>query len=185
MRYLIAVDVGIKNLGFCVYDFQSSKVVEWCNVSLVPTGRYMPAQNVQYVRDFVHTFDKYFNEAFHVVIERQMRCNMRIIEAVLQTMFYDRCTVINARSVKLHYGLSMKNYRLNKQRAIEWVHVFTESNPTAFAPELVRRSFRSLKKQDDLADSLLLVLYYLDTYSNLMTSNEDDWLLTNLANVGA
>lgn len=184
MRYLIAIDVGIKNLGFCVYDFRSSRVVEWSNVTLVPSGRYIPAHNVQYVRDFVNTFDKYFNEVFHVVIERQIRCNMRIIEAVLHSMFYDRCTVINARSVKLHYGLSMKNYRLNKQRAIEWVNEFTDANPCVFADELVKRSFKVLKKQDDLADSLLLILYYLDTYSNLMTSEEEDWLFTNVGAQG-
>ena len=33
----------------------------------------------------------------------------------------------------------------------------------------MQRSFTGAKKQDDLADSLLLVMYYLDTYSNQLT----------------
>ena len=55
MRYIVAIDVGIKNLGLCVFDLATCKFVFWNNVSLVPNGRYLPANNVQYVRDFVHT----------------------------------------------------------------------------------------------------------------------------------
>lgn len=102
MRYAVAIDVGIKNLGLCVFDFTKSKFVFWDNVSLVPSGRYVPSNNVLYVREFVDRYRCFFEEASHVLIERQMRCNMRIVEAVLQTLFYDKCIVINARSVKAH-----------------------------------------------------------------------------------
>jgi len=38
-----------------------------------------------------------------------------------------------------------------------------------------------MKKQDDLADSLLLVMYYLDTYSNQLTGDlVDDLVLDGL-----
>ena len=171
MQYLIAIDVGIVNLGICVFDFTCAKFVLWDNVSLVPNGRYMPAQNVQYVQNLVAKYAHYFHNAAHVVIERQMRCNMRIIEAVLQTIFYDRCTVINARSVKLHYGLSMKNYKLNKDRAVAWARDFVRNNESAaFLPGGTAR-FHAGSKQDDLADALLLCVYYLDTYSNQLESN--------------
>lgn len=169
MRYLIAVDVGIKNLGLCVFDFTQAKFVFWENVSLVPNGRYLPADNVQYVRNLVHTHKDYFDEAAVIVVEKQMRCNMRIIEAVLQSMFFDITVIVNARSVKAHYNLGTKNYRLNKQRAVQWADQFVEHNPGAFI-ENVTTSFRVKHKKDDLADSLLLVTYYLDTYSNQLSS---------------
>ena len=169
MSYVIAIDVGIKNLGVCVFDFTRSKIVEWRNVTLVPSGRYIPAYNVQYVRDFVRKYDHYFENSFQVVIERQIRANMRIIEAILQTLFYDRCIVISARSVKVHYDLSTKNYRANKQKAVTWAKQFVSNNPTVFVDGLVDASFRG--KQDDLADALLLVCYYLDTYSNQLTTD--------------
>ena len=114
MSLVVAIDVGIKNLAICAYDFVTSRVVHWDNVSLVPSGRYIPAQNVQYVRDFVQRHNQLFSQASTVIVERQMRCNMRIIEAVLQCMFFERCVVINARCVKMHYGLSTRNYRANK-----------------------------------------------------------------------
>ena len=69
MRYLVAVDVGIKNLGLCVFDFVSTQFVFWDNVSLVPNGRYMPCQNVQYVRDFCKRYAEYFDNAAAVCLD--------------------------------------------------------------------------------------------------------------------
>ena len=99
-----------------------------------------------------------------------MRANMRIVEALLQYAFYDKCHVISARSVKLHYGLSTKNYRGNKAKAVEWAEAFCNVNPHAFAPD-VQNLFLKTKKQDDLADALLLVMYYLDTYSTQLSNS--------------
>ena len=171
MRYAVAIDVGIKNLGLCVFDFTKSKFVFWDNVSLVPSGRYVPSNNVLYVREFVDRYRCFFEEASHVLIERQMRCNMRIVEAVLQTLFYDKCIVINARSVKAHYGLGTRNYRMNKARAVEWADLFVHNNSErAFEPHALT-AFSTQSKRDDLADSLLLIAYFLDTYSNQSDSD--------------
>ena len=165
---VVAIDVGIKNLAICVYDFLTNAVVHWDNVSLVPVGRYVPALNVQYVREFVYRYHDMFANAAVVVIERQMRCNMRIIEAVLQTMFFEKCVIVNARCVKLHYNLGTRNYKANKAKAVEWVTEYIKCNPASFAvvnENSVANRFRS-GKQDDLADALIMVMYYLDTYSN-------------------
>ena len=66
MSYVVAIDVGIKNLGLCVFDFNSNKVVEWENVTLVPSGRYTPSNNVKYVHDFVKRYEHYFERACSV-----------------------------------------------------------------------------------------------------------------------
>ena len=95
---------------------------------------------------------------------------MRIVEAVLQTLFFDRCIVINARSVKAHYRLGTKNYRMNKQRAVQWAQEFATNNGNAFHNG-VTDAFDRQNKRDDLADSLLLITYYLDTYSNQLSSD--------------
>lgn len=165
---VVAIDVGIKNLALCVYDFLTSKVTHWDNVTLVANGRYVPALNVQYVRDFVLRHHNIFANASIIIVERQMRCNMRIIEAVLQTMFFEKCVVVNARCVKLHYNLGTRNYRANKAKAVEWAQEFCDNNPTAFTPEALG-VYKKGGKQDDLADALIMVMYYLDTYSNQMS----------------
>jgi len=181
MRFIVSVDVGIKNLGLCVFDFSTAKFVFWDNVSLVPNGRYQPAENVQYVRNFVQRFNYFFDDANVIIIERQMRCNMRIIESVLQTMFYDKCVIINAKSVKAHYSLGTKNYRMNKLRAVQWAEKFVANNAGAFA-DAVTLPFSMKHKKDDLADALLLIAYYLDTYSNQLESVADLFTILEDAN---
>jgi hypothetical protein len=172
MQYVIAIDVGIRNLGICVFDFCSAKFIFWNNVPIVPNGRYIPSNNVKYVRDLLSRYESFFSNAHCVLVERQMRCNMRIIEAIIQTMFYDKCIVINPRSVKAHYSIGTKNYRMNKQKAVQWADRFITSNAAAFAPG-VHETFLSNEKKDDFADALLMVTYYLDTYSNQLGSVND------------
>ena len=80
MRYVIAIDVGIKkNLGLCVFDFTTAKFVYWDNVSLVPNGRYLPCNNVQYVRDFITRHQPYFAEASRAS-EQRARADLRLFE---------------------------------------------------------------------------------------------------------
>ena len=100
---------------------------------------------------------------------------MRIIEAIFQSMFYERCDVISARHVKVHYDLSTKNYRANKQKAVAWAASFLTANPQAFE-DAAKTAWEAKQKQDDLADSLLLVLYYLDTYSNQLTNGSHGFI---------
>lgn len=164
MSLVVAIDVGVKNLAICAYDFLTSQVVHWDNVSLTQ-GKYVPMLNVQYVRDFVKAHERLFYNAAAVVIERQMRCNMRIIEACLHTMFFDRCTVISAKAVKMHYGLSTRNYKGNKAKAVDWARMFVATNASAIT-ESCAQTFIAASKKDDLADALVLAMYYLDTYSN-------------------
>ena len=174
MRYVIAIDVGIKNLGICVFDFVESKFVYWQVLSLCPNGNYQPSLNVDYVRNFIERHEHYFTEAKQILIERQIRCNMRIIESVLQALYYDITVILHARTVKAKYGLNMSNYRLNKQQAVRFASTFTRENPQAFTPTTLE-TFKTSVKQDDLGDSLLLIIYYLDTFSSctLRTPVED------------
>ena len=167
--YVIAIDVGIMNLGLAVFDFNTRQVVHWDRVSLCH-GRYMPSKNVDYIRDFIARNEHFFLHCFVVLIERQIRCNMRIVESGLQALFHDRCIIISAKSIKVHFGISLMNYRNNKSRAVEWAAQFITANPYAFSPG-VQSVFNDNSKRDDLADALLLLMYYLDTYSNQLTTS--------------
>jgi hypothetical protein len=163
MAYITAIDVGVINLGICVFDIQKEKICHWASETLVDAGRYAPSRNVEYVLAFVRKHSEYFANAKCVLVERQMRVNMRIIESVVQALHYDKCIVMSPRLVKMHFGLSRGNYRLNKQAAVQWMQEFVQSVPGLFEPGLVDSAITS-RKQDDLADALLMVVYYADTY---------------------
>jgi len=168
--YVVAVDVGIVNIGLCVYSHDLTKIVFWSNVPLLAGGAYSPMHNVKYVRDFVYRYNMYFDNADAVIVERQMRGNMRIIEAVLQSLHYSKCIVVSPRAVKRHYDLSTQTYQGNKLKAVQWAERFVRNNAGAFDTPATTHNWQVSKKKDDMADSLLLVLYYLDTYSNQLSS---------------
>jgi hypothetical protein len=165
MSYIVAIDVGVKNLGICVLSVATGKVCHWASEALVDAGRYAPARNVEYVIAFLLKHRLFFEKAQRVLVERQTRVNMRIIEFVVHALHYDRCLVVSPRLVKVHFGLSRNNYRLNTQAAVQWMQEFVKSVPELFAPGLVDAALAS-PKQDDLADAVLMIVYYVDTYSN-------------------
>lgn len=161
--YVISIDVGIKNMGMCVYDAEKEKVVYWNAEALVTGGKYAPMRNVEYVYAFIQKHSRYFSQARAVVVERQMRVNMRIIEAVFKAVFYPICTVLAPRNVKMHFDLCRNNYRLNKQAAVQWMHAFTKDHANFFDGTLSHTADVHTK-QDDLADALVMLVYFLDTY---------------------
>jgi hypothetical protein len=74
--------------------------------------------------------------------------------------------------VKAHYNIGMKNYRLNKEKAVEWTQWFLKANGAGAFHTGVIDAFHESSKKDDFADSLLLNMYYLDTYSNQLSSGD-------------
>ena len=52
-------------------------------------------------------------------------------------------------------------------RATEWALTYVFNHPETFTDRSADL-FVNSKKQDDFADSLLLMLYYLDTYSDVL-----------------
>jgi hypothetical protein len=117
MSYLVVVDVGIKNMGLLVYDLNTKRVCLWERVDITKGIKYVPSNNVSYIHTLIDKHAQYFANAHMVIVERQMRVNMRVIEAVFQSRFFDKCKVINAQSVKMHFSISMRNYKQNKKKS--------------------------------------------------------------------
>jgi hypothetical protein len=166
MTYLIAVDVGIKNLGLVVYNCVDKRVCVWKRVDITEGEKYTPSKNVQYVHKLINAHAAYFAGASAVLIERQMRVNMRIIEAVVESVCYGTSVVIGAQSVKMHFSICMRNYKANKKRAVEWLQCHWGTFLPKFITNLdeIEKLWDAESKKDDLADSMLMLLYYLNTY---------------------
>jgi hypothetical protein len=142
---VVAIDVGIKN------PMQDGRIVQWANVSLVD-GAFRPSDSVHYVKRFTEAHSELLQAADLVVVEKQMRASMRIIESVLHTLYCDKCKAVHARSIKARFGLSRASYRLNKRAAVDYV-LHNLDDDTWLA------AFHSSAKKDDLADSYLMALY--------------------------
>ena len=165
--FIVAIDVGIKNLGFSVYDLQTRKLVQWRNECLCE-GTFNASKNVEYVHNFINKHANFFANAYKVLIERQMRVNMKVIEAVFHSRFFDKTIILPAQSIKMHFDLSCKNYRANKKKAVEFIDTqFNGLLQSHFINITEWHCFwHAQVKKDDLADSLLMILYYLHSYSD-------------------
>jgi len=152
MKKILALDIGIRNLAYCYTE--DGVPVQWENVSIVD-GPYVPTDNVSYIHHFVAAHRGLFEQADTIVIERQMRVNMRIIEAVLHALYFKKTKLIHARSVKQRFGLCRRNYRQNKQAAVEYVQMRLHMCQPEWS-----QWFRQQKKKDDLADSYLMALFF-------------------------
>jgi hypothetical protein len=178
MSFIIAIDVGVKNLGFSVYDVTTCMLVQWKNVPICGTGVYLASRNVDYVHRFIDEHAPFFANLHTLLIERQMRVNMRIIESVFQSRFFDRTKVLPAQSIKMHFGLSCQNYRANKKKAIEFVELQYDGLLAEHMRNMAewKPLWQAAAKKDDMADSLLMIMYFLHSYSN-ETTNQDATLL--------
>jgi hypothetical protein len=152
---VLAVDVGIRNLAICAMD-TAHGIVHWANEPL-STGPYQPQYNVQYVHEFLARNAALFALADEIVVEKQMRVNMRIIEAVIHSRYFDKCKVVHPRTIKAAFGLGRGNYALNKRASVDFVQARLQSLEE---PSNWRDFFANARKRDDLADAYIMALFF-------------------------
>lgn len=169
---VLAIDPGLKNLGFAlVVDGKLARF----GVMDVQKG-----VNKKYHKNYSYLMRRIsktamFRTADVVVVERQMNQKMRCIATALVCFAWPRGLLVSPRSVKVHHGISMKNYRMNKAAAVR------------LAPEYMsqrsRARFRQLKhKRDDISDAILMCFWFVETQgqevidNNALLDSDDDHL---------
>lgn len=153
---IVAIDVGLVNMGFAVYDTSKEKFLETEKVSLVQRQKQLSCRDQ--IGDLVWQrlvlrYKTFFNDADVVLIERQMKRREIVIETVIRTMMFmlkKQVVVVAPISVKKMFGTSCRDHSLNKAAAVETVK--------ALAPETLRGI--PANKQDDVSDAVLMCLYW-------------------------
>lgn len=169
---VLSVDPGLKNLGFAY--IVDGKLARFGVFNAVKRVHKKQQKNYAYI---VQRFSRFrmFQEADVVVVERQMNQKMRCIATALVCFAWPRGLLVSPRSVKVHHGISMSNYRKNKAAAVELAPSYMSTSS--------RHTFRNLKhKRDDIADAVLMGFWYVETYgteshpqlASLLDSDSDD-----------
>jgi|SaaInlStandDraft_4_1057021.scaffolds.fasta_scaffold123008_2 hypothetical protein len=164
MIYL-SIDVGIKNLGYIIYDTDLSRIIKWDIIMLCETN----ASKVDMIT-LGKTMNEKFKETFtpyqidYVIIENQIGFNairMKSVQSMV-TMYFihngiDNICYWNASNKLKDYGLPKKTtYAQRKKESIN----ITKSQITEHYPEYLD-FFMSHKKKDDLADAYLQYVSYI------------------------
>tara|TARA_B100000795_G_scaffold261632_1_gene238605 strand:- start:4302 stop:4685 length:384 start_codon:yes stop_codon:yes gene_type:complete len=118
---------------------------------------------VECVARFLKKHSAYFEDAVGVIIEKQMRQPMKGVQWLLAIQNPETAIVVRPQDIKRQYHISMGQYEANKKAACAWAQQYLSEQPQFFSPDCVQ-AFHKETKQDDMADALLLVRYFLDTY---------------------
>jgi hypothetical protein len=160
---LLSIDVGIKNLAMCLIQESDCRVVQW-DVSGVPPqhrdGLFQSLRN--HLDDRPWTLD-----ATTVLIEKQPGVNktMKTVENFLHAYFViknptSEVIIYDARhKVPDVVGAGKTKYRQRKQASVDRCRDFIKnSNVNAHWMD----TFVASKKKDDLADTVLQALSYIN-----------------------
>lgn len=164
---IVSFDVGVKNLAYCILDEET--ILKWNVVEIVYKT------NEELCIRLVEVLDKYpeLLTVNRVVIEKQPSKNnkMRIVEALLNSYFVIKGITVSTNPVEKVIVYSAKhklgsntmkgksNYRERKKLSMTRCEKYIQT--TNQNDEFIQQ-YNSSKKKDDLADSLLQGLSYLN-----------------------
>tara|TARA_R110002072_G_scaffold84065_15_gene190609 strand:+ start:3060 stop:3761 length:702 start_codon:yes stop_codon:yes gene_type:complete len=171
---LLSIDVGIKNLAMCLLNETSLHIEEWDVDGIPPEHRdgiYVCLRNHLDARPWLL-------RATTILIEKQPGQNkrMKTVENFLHAYFLIKIpqatTIIYDARHKVPdvRGSGKANYRNRKNTAIVRCKDFLESN-NVNSEWLM--TFRQSKKKDDLADTVLQGLSYINRLPNISENKPD------------
>ena len=113
---ILSIDIGTKNFAYCQFDPISKKILAWGrkDMSLDKKEHFIPAV-VKFVNKFRQDEPKIFEESSSVVIEKQVRGSMRIIEAIVYSMFHEKAHIIDPKRVKTFYKKNLPVEKYEKK----------------------------------------------------------------------
>ena len=187
---ILSFDIGIKNLAFCLfqYDLESSyinfDIIEWDVINLILDGD----KNLDHDTLFIQLNERFGDTKIdYVVVENQPAMKnpiMKTIQVMVYSYFKQMQLLHNKdildvkmcnASNKIRYGKKIipsteielktpesNSYKRNKEAAIAYtlylLNLNNKNDNISF--------FKTFKKKDDLADTLLQGLYFCSTLTS-------------------
>tara|TARA_B100000780_G_scaffold277398_2_gene248010 strand:+ start:108 stop:629 length:522 start_codon:yes stop_codon:yes gene_type:complete len=153
---IVAIDPGLRNLGWSVYDTTKSTFISFGRYDLLkdqPKAKH--TKYPQLVHEFITASKEVFQRADAVLIEIQMSAKFKVIQTAFQCFFWEKSHLISPRSVRCYFDISTGNYAKNKKASVEKI-------PLLEIPKKNKQWFERFdkSKRDDVADAMLLALYY-------------------------
>ena len=166
---ILSFDVGIKNLAYCIYDSSLNDILFW-NIIDITSSRIDNA--CAHMVNLLDTYSELLDNDI-VLIEKQPSKNnkMRIIEGLLNAYFVIKGLTNKDSTISkvLVYSAKHKlgkdtfrgksNYSQRKKLGIFRTEAFLRQYKQT---EDIHHLFLNSKKKDDLADSLLQALSYIN-----------------------
>jgi len=148
---VVSIDPGLRNFGYAIV--QDDNLIAFdsiCIWDLVPKKK---RTDYPYIARVLVENTDIFKNADVILIERQMQARMKMIACALRCFFWDRSRMVAPLSVRKYFKISTGVYKDNKKASIALV-------PKFFDEQQMKR-FMTHKKKDDIADAVLMAMYYI------------------------
>jgi hypothetical protein len=193
-KYIISIDVGIKNCGYVVFknNYQEGNTiddVDIVNYGLIDLSSGKNCNKISLIEvyhNIITTFKKEigdYNEAL-VLIENQFNTRMKCVQYLVSSWFIMRdfkyyvlftSPTKKLKSFKQEDNRVLRSHKINKVMSQDVMknNIIPNFNDLSFIGY-----YNSLKKKDDIADAFLQGLYYI---INPLTKKEiEDIQLINI-----
>ncbi len=176
--YFCGIDPGIANMAVCIIKDDPFEIVYLRKINLfaheeryykfdtkligVMLGKYLTANEKEY-----------FSKVTLFTIENQMARAFFKVQFALEGMLikYGRAVSVHPSTVKAYFGTRMKDYKKNKEAAVQYcldnLEGVNKARFLAFA--------NATAKADDAADALLLAMYGMHHKDELMPIVLEQW----------
>jgi hypothetical protein len=178
MTQLLSFDVGIKNMAYCFAKIDEGKL-NILNINKVDLNskkndiQNMIDNTIEFLDTIMEELNVNFDEKLIVLIECQMRSEMKCIQTTINTYFKMTSKHLNMDIVTHYvspkhklkiinkYGDKIVNdkYKQNKLDAIYFAVYLLENT---YKNDEILSYINTLKKKDDVCDALLMIIYFYE-----------------------
>ena len=157
---VLGIDVGYKNFAYCfIRDGRWRKPLIWENISLFQ-GKYNEKKAFDALLSWTRKEQDMLRQADAIVLEKQMARKFVIMNTVIRTLFWQKCTEVSPLTISKDFHIPRE--RLAKKRAAIELASANASFPLG-----------ATAKKDDLADAYLLALWHLK-HANSLEGFDDE-----------
>jgi hypothetical protein len=182
MVQLLSFDIGTVNMAYCYATVNNDNKLNLCHLNKVDLCLKKSANiqkiidaTIEFLEEIVNELDIKQNEKIIVLIECQMKSDMRTIQTVINTYFklmgkyeaFDIETIYVSPKHKLNIinkyddKIASSSYKQNKNEAVFFTKYLLENN---YTNEKFLNIFNTMKKKDDISDAFLMIIYYYENF---------------------
>lgn len=182
MLKIIAFDIGIKNMGYCISTINDDKSIDFnilhkCDLNLSKNSNIQKVidNTIEFLESIIHDDIKLLpDDNLIVLIECQMTSLMKTIQTTINTFFK---TISKYENLQIQTIYVSPKHKLNiinidttpasnnyKQNKIDSIQFTTHLLQTRYNNPQLLSIINSYKKKDDLCDAFLMIIYYYENF---------------------
>lgn len=165
---VLAIDIGVKNLAISRYDTETNKwIFNLFNIDMDKKCKSVAETRAKNIKKLILENIELFENSNVILIEQQVQANgtMKAVFNMLYAMLYYKYEsrvqpMSSMHKTKLN-NIPICSSKLERKKAtIAYVNNYLKGE------EL--KLFRSFKKQDDIADTICMIIHHLEKNNILM-----------------